>query len=941
MNYVPRCVLRLLGAVLLMLTVCWPLRTTLAADRPSFEVHLGGDGETLGDLRPAYIDLKSQALPHVSVNEVARRYEQLFKTASDPDVRIDALHRLLNLQSIPGTKINLSPDQEKVLYRKALKSYQMILDSGVYFGRLDELLYQMARAYSFVGEDHESDERLQQLVGLYPRSRYAVEAWFRIGEYDFSQGHYRDAVKAYETVLGQGAKTAFADKARYMLGWSQYKAGSVDAASRTFIHVLDRYYAQSDGFRTLGKIETETVQDTFRILSIIAANSGGAGELNQLLSEVGEKPYTYLLYDRLADFYLSQQRYADSVAVDRAFLEHFPEKPKAPAIAAQIVATYSAGDFTDLARKAKIAFVTRYGSAPAKASLDSEEQGDLYDYLKDLGHWSYRQGQQASDAGNRAQWFARAGGYLRKLAKLYPADRSVGPTELLAGDAFRQAGDLSKALLLYQQAAYHSPDFDRAADAGYAAVLIRRHQWRRAESKSALNKLADESQRFTTIFAGDARADAVRVHVANLLYDHGQARRAADFANVVVEHKRATVGQRRSAWLVLANADYDAGRYQRAEHGYRQAGELSPPKSLAKGIRQKLAATVYQEARQAEAAGQVEVAVANYRRVATVAPGTAIVAKAQFDAANLLLKAKRWHAAINELQRFRQSFPDSALAERIPEKLVYAYEKTHQPKLAADELIAWAKDSSVSSKQRWPRELNAADLYDQAGVTGKANRIYRDYLAQGPVSVSAQDHAYKQQLRIRLAKTEADSAHDGNADHWYQSIIHHELATRLASGDSAEIASKAALVLAGKAKQRFDSIPLRLPLKQSLARKKSALEKAVRAYRTVEKFGVADPVTEATFSLGELYRQLAVDLRHSQRPKHLNSKELDQYNMLLQEQAFPFENKAIAFYRQNQKRMPQGIYNQWVSRSLEALAKLYPARYARTDQWMGWVDAAP
>jgi len=913
----------------------------LGADRPSFEVHMGEGGETLGDLRPAYIDLKTQALPHVSINEVARRYEQLFRTATDPDVRIDALHRLLNLQSIPGTHINLSPEQEKVLYRKALKSYQMILDSGVYYGRLDELLYQMARAYSFVGEDHESDERLEQLVGLYPRSRFAVEAWFRIGEYKFSQGQYKGAVKAYRTVLGKGPKTAFADKARYMLGWSQYKDGSVDAASLTFISVLDRYYAQSDGFRSLGRIETETVQDTFRILSIIAAYSGGARELNALLSKTGDKPYTYLLYDRLADFYFSQQRYADSVAVDKAYLARFPDRPKAPAIAAQIVATYSAGDFTDLARKAKVAFVKRYGNPSAKASLDSEEQGDLYDYLRDLGHWSYRQGQQATDSGSRKRWFARAGAYLSRLADLYPADVTVGPTELLAGDAFRQAGNLSGALRLYQRAAYHSPDFDRAADAGYAAVLVRRQQWRQAKNKSALENLAAESRRFTTIFSDDDRANAVRVHVANLLYDQGDARRAGDFADIVVHSQKASTEQKRSAWLVLANGDYDAAHYQRAEHGYRQARQLSPPKPLADRIREKLGETVYQEARKAEAAGQVAVAVANYRRVATVAPDSRIVAKAQFDGASLLLKARRWHAAINELQRFRQSFPKNPLNQRIPEKLVYAYQQSHQPGLAADELMAWAESGSVGSRQHWPRELDAAELYDQAGATGKANAIYRDYLAHGPTPESSRAHVFKQQLRMRLAKAGSARAKSGNANRWYRAIVHHELHSQLGSDDSAAIASQAALALAGQAKNTFDHIRLILPLKRSLARKKAALEKAVRAYRTVEKFGVADGVTEATFALGELYRQLSVDLQRSQRPKGLNSKELDQYNMLLQEQAFPFENKAIAFYRQNQKRMPQGIYNQWVSRSLKALAKLYPARYARTDQWMGWVDAAP
>ena len=911
------------------------------ADGPSFEIHLGEAGQTLGDLKPAYIDLKTQRLPHVSVDEVARRYEQLFKTAKDPDVRIDALHRLLNLQSIPGTHINLSPAQEKVLYRKALKSYQMILDSGVYYGRLDELLYQMARAYSFVGDDKESNERLQQLVGLYPNSQYAVEAYFRIGEYEFSQGRYGQAVKAYRTVLNRGQKTAFADKALYMLGWSQYKNADVNASSKTFIRVLDRYYADSDGFRKLGKIESQTVEDTFRILSIIAAYGGGAKEMNGLLDEVGPKPYTYLLYDRLADFYLAQKRYADSVAADQAYLDRFPDRPKAPAIATQIVATYEAGDFEDSARQAKVAFVKRYGKKSALARLDRQEKRALYHYLNDLGHWSYQQGQAAQDQAGKSQWFSRAGAYLQKLARLYPSDKTVGPTELLAGDAYQQAGQLQPALALYQKAAYHSPDFDRAADAGYAALLIRRTQWRQAKSPQALDALAEESQRFTTIFATDNRADAVRVHIANLLYDQGKPERATAFADIVVRDKQATPEEMRAAWLVLANGDYDARRYKKAEHEYRQAQGLAPPPALAGKIREKLAATVYQEGQQAEAAGQVDTAVANYRRVATVAPDSPIVAKAQFDGANLLLKTGRWHAAINELQRFQQAFPKNPLVQRIPEKLVYAYQQSHQPKLAADELIVWSRRESAGEASLWKRRLRAAGLYDQAGDQGKADKLYREYLQKGPAPETSKDHAYRQGLRMTLAERAEAAGRTAAASDWYRTIVDHELGSRQSTDHSAATASKAALALAKQARARFNSIKLSLPLKRSLARKKVALEKAVDAYQKAEKFGVADGVTEATFSLGELYRRLAQDIRQSQRPAKLNTKEREQYDILLKEQAYPFENKAIAFYRQNQERIPQGIYNPWVEKSLKALGELYPARFARSEKWMGWIDATP
>ncbi len=53
--------------------------------------------------------------------------------------------------------------------------------------------------------------------------------------------------------------------------------------------------------------------------------------------------------------------------------------------------------------------------------------------------------------------------------------------------------------------------------------------------------------------------------------------------------------------------------------------------------------------------------------------------------------------------------------------------------------------------------------------------------------------------------------------------------------------------------------------------------------------------------------------------------------MLLEEQAFPFEEKSIQIHQANAQRTTKGIYDQWVKRSFEELAKLLPARYKKAE----------
>ena len=59
---------------------------------------------------------------------------------------------------------------------------------------------------------------------------------------------------------------------------------------------------------------------------------------------------------------------------------------------------------------------------------------------------------------------------------------------------------------------------------------------------------------------------------------------------------------------------------------------------------------------------------------------------------------------------------------------------------------------------------------------------------------------------------------------------------------------------------------------------------------------------------------------------------VEQYEILLEEQAFPFEEKAIDLFKANTDRAPNGVYDAWVQQSFERLARLMPARYAKEER---------
>src|SRR5690606_26959829 len=110
------------------------------------------------------------------------------------------------------------------------------------------------------------------------------------------------------------------------------------------------------------------------------------------------------------------------------------------------------------------------------------------------------------------------------------------------------------------------------------------------------------------------------------------------------------------------------------------------------------------------------------------------------------------------------------------------------------------------------------------------------------------------------------------------------------------------------------------------------METALRAYETAAAYEVAAVTTAATFYSGQLYAEFAQALMESERPPNLDQEALEEYELLLEDQAYPFEERAIEFHEINVARAAQGHFDDWVQRSYAALAQLMPARYRKEER---------
>ncbi len=145
------------------------------------------------------------------------------------------------------------------------------------------------------------------------------------------------------------------------------------------------------------------------------------------------------------------------------------------------------------------------------------------------------------------------------------------------------------------------------------------------------------------------------------------------------------------------------------------------------------------------------------------------------------------------------------------------------------------------------------------------------------------------------------------------------------------LAAEAALVLAEQSYQRFAELQLKQPFEDSLAEKQRRMDETMAALEDLVAYQVADVTAAATFYIAEVYLEFGTALLNSERPAGLSASEMVDYEMVIEEEAFPFEDRAIEVHEENFELLVAGVFSPWVQKSLDQLTVLMPGRYAKNE----------
>lgn len=903
------------------------------------------DAPTLKSLEGRTVAVDTTAGIASGPEQAVAAYRDFLKSAPQDRQVAEAMRRLgdLEMDRVDAALAGGAAGGAAV-YRGAIDEYLGYLKAYPDQPGNDRVLYQLARAYELAGELPRALATLDQLVQRYPQTRYVDEANFRRGELLFTTGSYAAAEAAFATVLGREQPTPFHDRSLYMRGWSQFKQSRLEEALQSFFGVLDLKLAgvEADGELSsaagLTRADRELVEDTLRVVSLSLQNLQGADSIAQFTGGP-RRLYEVRVYEALGEMYVRQERIKDAADTFAAFARRNPLHTQAPLLQARVIDIYQGNGFATLALDAKREYVERYGAGSELRRTNVEvwqrAQPLVRTHLAELAqhhHAAAQKDRKADDYQQAARWY-------REYLAAFADDPQAPEKNFLLAELLFEQRRFEEAAVEYERVAYGYPAHPRSADAGYAALLCYAEQGRGGVEAA---RLASEragvasALRFADRFAGDARVGRVLTSTAEAMYRQGQAERSGEVAGRVLRlDPPASPEDRRTASLVAAHAAFDLAAFDRAEAGYREVLALTGPQDRSRGdLTERIGASIYKQGEQARAENRLVEAVNHFERVAAAAPESAAAAAAQVDAAAALIGLKDWDRAAALLVEFRSRRPNHPLAKDAGEKLAAIYLEQGRWAQAGAELERMAAsqaDPALAREALW----QAADLYEKAEALPAAVRAYERYLKQYPQPLPPALEA-----RYRLALL-ARKTGDGKRElALMKEVQQADLAAGAARSDRTRyLGAMATVALAGPPREEFRKVRLVEPLQRQLKLKKARMDEALKAYGRAADYGVAEAVTAATFHSAELYAEFGRALLDSQRPKGLKKAELEQYDVLLEEQAFPFEEKAIELHEANARRAAGGIYDQWVKSSYGALARLRPVQFGKSELTEGAIDA--
>ncbi|MBE0618928.1 MAG: tetratricopeptide repeat protein, partial [Proteobacteria bacterium] len=381
----------------------------------------------------------------------------------------------------------------------------------------------------------------------------------------------------------------------------------------------------------------------------------------------------------------------------------------------------------------------------------------------------------------------------------------------------------------------------------------------------------------------------------------------------------------------IARCSFREADYALSEAAMRRALAEGLEEELVAGARQLLAFAIFKQGEAREEAGDRVGANVHFSRLAEAFPEEDAAQVALYRVAENLRALGQEAEAARAYDRLARRYQGSEYARSalvLSSQIFASLGDWEDAARGFEDLYRGAPDAPEAAEALF----RAARAMERAGLREEAVALFAEFAAAYAGEPRRAEALFRQGELLRTLGRLEEAAER------YRQTWESE-----GEGDAPSYRAQAALALGRLALDRFRAVTLRGDLAAALGEKESFLGEALAQLARAASLPYADTLTESLYRAGEAFEHLKAALLASERPPDLTEEEREEYEFLLEEKAFPLEERAVSYYRNGvAAARDAGVHTPWVDRMFERLEALVPWAYQRNEEpAVAWNPAPP
>ncbi len=800
-------------------------------------------------------------------------------------------------------KIIQEPEQPVRNYAAPIKYFRKIIDKYRYGPGADAIRYILAYSLYEDGKWNDAAAIYESLLNDFPESSYAMETSFRLAEFYFETGQSGEAIEHYKKILNRSDST-FYDQSLYKLGWTFYKAEEFRNSVDTFMLLLDKNW---EGKLKKGGLMEETISSMTMALN----HFKGMDHIIRYLQAKGIRDYTPLVIKMLAERIFDEGRYSAAISVYKGFIRLFPDAASIPFIYEKISGIYDMIDDEENSVKTKEEMVRLFNPQSVRYReifpTGSKEVDKLvHDSSISVAKIYHAKGK---DSRNIRPLLTAIKKY-KEFLSYFPESSENKKITLLLADAYFDAKMYTEAALRYEMSAELYPEGPEKSDIIYSALLTYEILFRKTKDNKdkIVSKIDQLLFKYSNSMLDETKTLKIKERMADMYAELGNYAKARSTLVMIAEAAGSERIYIKTAELYLKEGDFESAEkiYAKIVHDYKDP----VIRKRLSNLRLAIANKHFKEGKYAIAAKRLEQAY-------LISPDSELGEAALVKLGELYIKTGDSDNILSTARRIAGKFPGSERPVSLLVEGGRSIEKADPLKAA----MFYETASAITNKEKYGKALilAASILFEENRRYDKTEELLLKYLNSNSL-----DPAEEADALLRLASS---LLHNGKNEAAYQTL--RRILKKQTQLD-ADILAETRLMLMQEDMDKYLSIKLAQPFEKTLHKKTVMLEALLNEATEIIQYKIPDQLSEVFFKMGLILENFKDSLIQSERPADLTGEDLEDYDFLLEEKAYPYEEQSLKAYEQSVTfGREYRSYNKWLMKSLEMLSNMRPALYRR------------